>query len=63
MTLSLAIARTVLYDLNARRGEENQSVDIIGLVEPLVASWLACLPALRVLFRRSKTRVRDNEIL
>lgn len=52
VTLSLAIARTILYDVHSRRGEEvSQSVDIIGLVEPLVASWLACLPALRVLFR------------
>lgn len=69
VTLSLAIARTILYDQYTRSGKPtDQSVDIIGLVEPLVASWLACLPALRVMFRcRAQSRaeelgVRTSEI-
>lgn len=55
VTISLAIARAVLYDQHIRTDTPlHQSVDIIGLVEPLIASWLACLPALRVLFRRRR---------
>jgi len=64
VTISLAISRAVLYDAHIRKGEQlDQSVDIIGLVEPLVASWLACLPALRVLFRfRRRSRVGAEEL-
>ncbi|KAF8423534.1 hypothetical protein EV426DRAFT_115819 [Tirmania nivea] len=62
VTISLAIARAVLYDAHIRKERQlDQSVDIIGLVEPLVASWLACLPALRVLFRfRRKSRTAEE---
>ena len=65
VTISLAIARAVLYDAHIRKDQQlDQSVDIIGLVEPLVASWLACLPALRVLFRFRKrsSRVGAEEL-
>lgn len=64
VTISLAIARAVLYDAHIRGGKQlDQSVDIIGLVEPLVASWLACLPALRVLFRfRRRSRAGAEEL-
>ncbi|KAF8466741.1 hypothetical protein BDZ91DRAFT_763112 [Kalaharituber pfeilii] len=63
VTISLAIARAILYDTHIRNGTPlNQSVDLIGLIEPLVASWLACLPALRVLFRlRRRSRVEEIE--
>ncbi|RPB22207.1 hypothetical protein L211DRAFT_850761 [Terfezia boudieri ATCC MYA-4762] len=64
VTISLAIARAILYDAHIRSKQQlDQSVDIIGLVEPLVASWLACLPALRVLFRfRRRSRVGAEEL-
>lgn len=62
VTISLAIARAILYDVHIRKETPlDQSVDIIGLVEPLVASWLACLPALRVLLR-FRRRSRPEEL-
>ena len=63
VTISLALIRAILYDIHIRKKIEfDQSVDIIGLVEPLVASWLACLPALRVLFRlRRRSRAVELE--
>ncbi|KAI5786983.1 hypothetical protein DFH27DRAFT_615043 [Peziza echinospora] len=63
VTIGLAIARAILYDVHIRTVEPlHQSVDLIGLIEPLIASWLACLPALRVLFRsRKESKVEELE--
>ena len=63
VTVGLAIARAILYDVHIRTVEPlHQSVDLIGLIEPLIASWLACLPALRVLFRsRKESKVEELE--